>query len=95
MQFVGLADTRRIRRCERFRSGAEAVRWLSKRVACTAADDFGALNVWNDKFGKYRCEAMRWCRTVDSRTFTSLREVQRWCVEWLVRIGARPPAAKE
>ena len=87
MTLNGLPDTRKIRHCERFESGAEAVKWLRKKVACTAADENGALNIWDDKYGKYRCEAMRRYVVLESKAFTNFRDVRRWANEWLKKIA--------
>jgi len=75
-----------VRHCERFRSGTEAVKLLRRKVAATAADDNGALNIWDDKFGKYRCEAMRYYVTLESKSFTALAEVAKWAAAWLIKI---------
>ena len=93
MELIGLSGTRNTRRAERFESPAEAIKWLRKRVACTAADSNGALNVWDDRDGNYRCEAFRhlvvgWSISlrVDSQTFTSYKAVREWVAKWLKEI---------
>ena len=40
-----------------------AVKFLLRGYAVTASGDNGALNVWNDDAGKYRCKSMRFLAT--------------------------------
>ena len=86
MQLIGLPDTRKIRHCERFRTPAGAIALLRRKIVGTTADSNGALNVYVDKFGKYRCIAMRYCCEIDSQTFTSLVAARKWVIEWLEKI---------
>ena len=83
MQLIGLPDTRKIRHCERFRTPAGAIALLRRKIVGTTADSNGALNVYMDKFGKYRCIACRHLCEIDSQTFTSLAAVRKWLVIWL------------
>ena len=86
MQAIGLPGTRKVRHCERFRTPAGAIALLRRNIVGVTADDNGALNVWKDKFGKYRCMACRYMVEIDSRTFTSLAATREWVAEWLENI---------
>ena len=87
MQLIGLAGTRKVRRCEFFGSPNGAVNFLRRKVAATNAGDYGAINVWDDKDGNYRCESMRNYTILDSQVFTSLRAVRSWVRTWLKKIN--------
>ena len=87
MQLRGLPNTRKIRRCEHISSAAVAVTLLRCGIAGTTANDYGAINVWNDWDGKYRCESMRHFVTLESKTFTSLTAVRKWVSVWLRNIS--------
>ena len=78
MRLVDAPFTRKVRKVVRAKGAAAAIRLLRKRVAVTAADDYGAINAYNQKGGGYRCEAYRWRQTVDSQAFTSLVQVGKW-----------------
>lgn len=89
MQAVGLTNTRKVRHAERFRSATEAIRLLKRKTVGTTADDFGSISVWDDKEGRYRCEAYRWMQTVDSQVFTSYQAVRQWLKVWMKKIGEK------
>lgn len=55
--------------------------------ACTSAGDNGAINVWKDDEGIIHGELMRYCVTVEKRTFTSYAEVEKCVNDWLERIN--------
>lgn len=67
-------------------TASEAVEKIQEGYAVTAAADNGAINVWVDDSGKYRCEAQRYCVSVDSQEFNRLMDVAAWVREWLGRI---------
>ena len=52
-----------------------------------SAGDNGAINVWKDDAGIIRGELMRYCVTVEKRTFTSYAEVEKCVSDWLERIN--------
>ena len=91
MQLIGLAGTRKVRRCEFFGSASGAVNCLRRKVAATSAGNYGAINVWDDKDGSYRCEAMTHYVVRDSQVFTSLRAVRPWISTWLRKIHNGAP----
>lgn len=95
MRLLGATNTRKSRAVRVARTGADAVKWLRRGMAVTGADDFGAINAYNDRDGKYRCEAMRWQQTVDSQIFTSLAQVRKWWVAWRKNISERALAEGE
>ena len=86
MQAVGLSGTRHLRHAEMFKTVAGAIRLLKKRIVATSAGDNGAVNVWNDKNGKYRCESYQYRSVLDSRVFSSFGGVRSWLKEWLKKI---------
>lgn len=87
MQLRGLAGTRKIRHCEFVRTPAEAIHHLRKHVAVTAAGDRGAINMWDDNHGFYRCESMANKQTLDSQRYATLRDVRYWASIWFRRIN--------
>jgi hypothetical protein len=62
------------------------IRWLTRDTALTAAKDNGAINIWIDDFGQYRCEAMRNFMSLEKGIFTKKFEVRDWAEEWLKKI---------
>lgn len=60
---------------------------LELGYACTAAGDNGAINVWKDDAGIIRGELMKYCVTVEERTFASYVEVEKYVSDWLERIN--------
>ena len=86
MQLIGLAGTRKVRHCEFFESPSGAVSCLRRKMASTSAGDYGAINVWDDKDGNYRCESMAHYNVLDSQVFSSLRAVRSWVSIWLRKI---------
>jgi hypothetical protein len=55
------------------------------RIASAAGDD-GAVTVWRDDEGSWRCEFSRWRSPVDNQTFDTKAAVQRWLVEWMPKL---------
>jgi len=60
---------------------------LELGYACTSAGDNGAINVWKDDAGIIRGELMRYCVTVEKRTFASYAELEKCISEWLEMIN--------
>lgn len=87
MRAIGLEGTSRVRRVYMARTTAKVIELLKVGKVATAANDNGALNVWRDRHGKYRCEAYRRCITQDSQVFTCLTHVRSWCSEWFKKIA--------
>lgn len=59
---------------------------LRNNMAVTAADNNGALNVWKDDEGNIRCEAMRYCRTLEEKTYKTVEQAIKWVDKWLEKI---------
>ena len=72
---------------EFIRKANEIEKKISQKIACTSAGDNGAINIWFDDKGKIRCEAMRWCKSVDSQIYDDLKTVKVWAKKWLSEIG--------
>ena len=54
--------------------------------AITAAGDDGAINVWKDDDGMWRCEFQRYKSTLDSKTYRYLAAVDQWLKEWMPKL---------
>jgi len=53
--------------------------WIIKSgLAATSAADHGAINVWRDDAGKYRCHRMVFLAVKDSHEFDTLAQVRAW-----------------
>lgn len=91
-QLRGLTNTYPIRRAYLAKSTTKMLAGLRKGRAMTTADDYGALNAYQDRDGKYRCEAHCWMHTVDSQIFTSLTAAGKWWTVWVKKIAERPAA---
>lgn len=78
MTLVGLPDTRKVRKTLMFRTITQCLEILRKRIAATAASDNGAINVWDDKFGMWRCERQRYMARQSAGSFKTLKEVVAW-----------------
>ena len=84
----GLPGTQRDQEAVYVTSPTGAIRALRGKLAATAAGDEGALNVWRDDAGAYRCEFQRYWVTVDHQTYRTLREVREWLTAWLPKMDA-------
>ena len=82
----GLPGTSDVRECVFVGTAAQAIKNLRLGMAVSAASDNGAINMWDDAEGKYRCEAMRHMHTLEAKVFTNLKDVRRWVSEWLRKI---------
>ena len=60
---------------------------LELGYACTSAGDNGVINVWKTDAGIIRGELMRYCVTVEKRTFTSYSEAEKCVNDWLEKIN--------
>jgi hypothetical protein len=87
-ELIGLPGVKGgIRVCEYFRSISGCRRILRDGLAATAAADNGAINVWRDDEGSYRCEAYRYKLTIAAESFSSFAKVADWLKVWLGRIA--------
>lgn len=60
---------------------------LREGKAATDAGFRGAINIWCDDAGIYRCEAIRFLRTIEEKKFKKLSEVEEWAVNWIKKIN--------
>lgn len=86
-EFRGLEDTAPVRKAYMFRTVAELMRLLRQNRACTAADDHGAINVYKDRYGRYRCDRYLFMSAKDRQSFTNLADVRKWTKAALKAIG--------
>lgn len=70
-------------------SVTEAAKYLRQQMAVTAAGLTGALNVWRDDNGEWRCEFMRNLVTVERANFAHVAAVVQWLKEWWPSVGRR------
>lgn len=69
------------------RSRTAAIRELRAGAkAVTAAGGEGALNVWRDDNGAFRCEFDRYRTPIDQKTFRFLGPVDDWLREWFPKL---------
>jgi hypothetical protein len=84
---TGLSGTDgKSRECVFVRSVPATLKVLRSGLAATAAGDNGAINVWRDDDGNYRCEFQRFMSVKDSQIFRHLVSVESWLKEWLEKI---------
>ena len=83
---VGLPGTSGNTEAEEVHSRTAAIRALRSGIAATASGDAGALNVWIDDGGKYRCEFMQHRATVRADVHQFIAAVDAWLAEWLPRM---------
>lgn len=70
-----------------FRSVTAAMDGIKHHRAVTSAGDQGAINVWIDDDGKYRCAFMVRSTTDNSIVVSTEREVRTWLKEWFPKLG--------
>lgn len=56
---------------------------LKKGLACTSAGDNGAINIWKDDDGLFRCKAMRYRRTINEQKYRNISDVENWISIWI------------
>lgn len=71
-----------------FRSVTAGMRGLRESRAINAANDNGAVAVWKDDDGNYRCERAKWRMPQQEVTFKTKAHVRAWLAEQLPLIGA-------
>lgn len=65
-------------RAARFFSVTEGLRLFRKINAITTAGDNGAINIWRDKAGAIHAERHRFCVTIESEVFGTVKQVKQW-----------------
>lgn len=73
--------------CEFIDKPSDVKKILSKGKAATTAGDNGAINIWKDDKGRYRCAAMQWMRTVEQKDFRDIDQAIRWAAKWIKTIN--------
>lgn len=63
-----------------------ALRNLGPHRVCSDAGDAGAVTVWIDSAGSYRCAFTRQWVTIDSAVAATKKEVGAWLREWMPRM---------
>ena len=96
-EFVGLPGVRGGRLRPRGKHTASTVSGfmdvLRTGRICSGAGDNGAITVWRDDKGAYRCEFSRFCISISSAEVISKAAVKRWLKDWLPQMqetGGRP-----
>ncbi len=84
---INLAGTAATETNAVFISDANEVDKLTPETALTAAGNNGAINVWIDDEGKFRCESMRFMVSLEEQTYSDRQSVRYWIAKWLVQIG--------
>ena len=69
------------------RSVQGIIKGLKSHTAVTAAGPNGAINIWIDDEGLYRCEAMHYLNTIAVLGVKTILPVKMWAKEWLHKIN--------
>ncbi len=59
---------------------------LDKARVCSTASDEGAITVWIDDDGYYRCDMSRYLRSIVCQRFSTFSEVSKWLRRYLPQI---------
>ncbi len=86
MKLVDLPETFNEREAYLFKNVSQAIKFLREKKAITSAGDNGAINIWDDFYGNYRCEAMRHCNILEIKIYTNLKDTAAWIKDWLLKI---------
>lgn len=60
---------------------------ITTTQAATAAGSNGAINIWIDDDGHFRCESMRFYSTLDKQVYSDVNKVKQWAKKWLKEIN--------
>lgn len=55
---------------------------LRKGLAATTAGSKGAINIWKDDEGYFRCEACRHLVIVESKKYKYISMAEKWVKKW-------------
>lgn len=72
--------------CVFIEKGTDIEGVLGDGLAATSAGGNGALNIYKDDEGNIRCEAMRYCQTMEEKIFGHAKPVIKWADKWLLKI---------
>lgn len=60
------------------------IRWiLRKGHAGTIAGNRGAVNIWKDDDGYFRCESFRYCITIETKRYKYISIAEKWVKKWM------------
>lgn len=60
---------------------------LRNGYAATSANNNGCINIWKDDEGNVRCEAARYMRTLESKTYANIKSAIKWADKWVKEIN--------
>jgi hypothetical protein len=69
-----------------FIRSTRGIKKITPTLAATAAGSEGAINIWLDDDMKFRCEAMRFGKTVEGKAFSDVLKTEQWTRKWIKRI---------
>jgi len=72
--------------CAGFRSPSGALRVLRRGLAASTASDNGAVIVWTDDAGFYRCEFNRHRQPINREKYRTQVQVVAWLKEWMPKM---------
>lgn len=76
-----------ITKAEGVSSRTAAINALRSGNAVTASGDDGAINVYRDNAGEFRCIFCQFRVRIKSETFRHLAAVDEWLREWFPKLG--------
>lgn len=56
---------------------------LRESRVCSTAGDNGAVTVWQDDEGKWRCALTRYCVTIEETVVGTKAQIWTWLKEWM------------
>jgi len=83
---INLEGTNRKETKAIFIKKAFQVKKITPELAVTSAGDNGAINIWLDDDNHFRCNAMRYLKSVDMQTYSDIHKVKVWAKKWLSEI---------
>lgn len=77
-----------------FNSVTAGMQGLKQHGAITTAGSYGAINIWKDDLGNYRCQLQRWMARYEDTKFAHLGAVDQWLRDWLPTLENWPEGQK-
>lgn len=62
------------------------IKKVTKTLAATAAENNGAINIWIDDDGNFRCESMRFFQSLEKQIYDDINDAKTWARKWLSEI---------